>query len=179
MTNPVHFEDDFLGYAAFLLMSSSTTSRYVRMAKSLAANWPERQALHRGAVTPEDLIKEAAEEWATLIAQDERDVSEVKLAVLLSVISDTALTEVDDLLLRISVQDRPPVAWVSALARRLFRERSANQVLSVLHAGDRFETITSQENPGDQRDLSLLRADAVLLESLNPNADDKPLSYAA
>jgi len=178
MNGSLLFPDDFLDEAAFLLLSSSTVSRYGQMAKSLAARSPSRKALQCGAVTPEDLIEEAAEEWAMLIAQDERDISEVKLAVLLSVISDTALAEVDTLLLRIAVQDMPPAAWVSALARRLSRDRSANQVFRVSHHGRTVETITVQQNPADQRDFSLLLADSISVVSPNRNADDK-LSYAA
>lgn len=128
------FPEEFLSKAAFALLSSSTVHRYARMAKSLAATSRLRSALYASQVTTKELFMHAEGLWRQLVGQKQRDLPEVELALILATLGETAVGEVDNLLIRISMTDKAPVSWISALARRLYHERASNQELQVAKA---------------------------------------------
>jgi len=123
--------EEALKEAAFLLLTSSSIERYVRLSKTSFATQELRRALTIGAVTAPMLIERADRLWRQLLQVKQRDLPEVELATILATLAITAVPEVSKLLERISLIDGPSVAWISALARRLLQERPTNQDFKV------------------------------------------------
>lgn len=123
--------EDFLSEAAFLLLSSSSVHRYVRMAQSLAASSPLRADLKSNRVTVQQVLRYAQKLWGGALGQKQRGLEEIELAVILAILQESSIEAVDELLIRMSVIDRPPVSWISALARRLYQERASNQEIRI------------------------------------------------
>jgi len=119
-------EEVILSDGAFLLLGSSSVSRYVRMAGQLAYETTLRNQIESGLVSTDDLLNRARELRAQLAAKKQRDVEEVELAIIIAITSEIASETASELLIELSLNDQPPLTWISALARRLFQERAAN-----------------------------------------------------
>ena len=120
------FEQNEVAETAFWLLTSSSVERYVRMAKQAA--W-RIQSHHQFVIHPErmrQLVTLARNRWECLLGSTQRDTPEVELAILLCMLAQNAAPEVDGLLLAVAIVDRPGVAWIAALARRLLQERASN-----------------------------------------------------
>ncbi len=124
---PFLHEEAFLGESAIMLLASSSLNRYVRIAKTLATASPLRLKLEGGRLTIQDLLIHADSLWRRILNSRERDLPEVELAVILPIVADLATDEAADLLIRVSMQDQVPAAWISALARHLFQQRATNE----------------------------------------------------
>lgn len=118
--------EEFLGHAAFMLLSSSSIDRYIRTAKSLSFASQLKQYLDLSIFTDDDLLKEADSLWRQILQKDKRDIPEIKLAILLPLAAEFASDKASNILLDIALQDRSPASWVSALARHLFNNRRTN-----------------------------------------------------
>ena len=112
-----------LAKAAFGLLTSSSTERYVRIAQDSAAGLVKK--LQPVPLRWQRVLDRANRLWQEAVRGTRRESSEVELAVLLSALAQTAIPNVDRLLATVSLIDRPPVAWLSALARNLRMHRSA------------------------------------------------------
>ena len=112
-----------LAKAAFGLLTSSSIERYVRIAQDSAAGLVEK--LQPVPLRWQCVLDRANRLWQEAVRGTRRESSEVELAVLLSALAQTAIPNVDRLLATVSLIDRPPVAWLSALARNLRMHRSA------------------------------------------------------
>lgn len=112
-----------LAKAAFGLLTSSSSERYVRIAQDSAAGLVKK--LQPDLLQWQRVLDRANRLWQEAARGTRREPSEVELAVLLSALAQTAIPNVDRLLATVSLIDRPPVAWLSALARNLRMHRSA------------------------------------------------------
>lgn len=121
--------ENFLGQAAFMLLSSSTLNRYIRVAKSLAQSSTIRRNLELNLITVQDLINHADYLWRLVLKSRQRDIPEVELATILPIIANFATDEASEFLMRLSILDQPPATWISALARQLLNHRPANQLI--------------------------------------------------
>ena len=110
-----------LAKAAFGLLTSSSTERYVRIAQDSAAGLVKK--LQPVPLRWQRVLDRANRLWQEAVRGTRRESSEVELAVLLSALAQTAIPNVDRLLATVSLIDRPPVAWLSALARNLRMQR--------------------------------------------------------
>jgi hypothetical protein len=115
-----------LAEAAFVLLTSSTSSRYIRLAKRVALRSQLHARLKREPEMAAILVGHARTLWAQVLKAEQRDVFEIELALLLPVLAGTAEVGVEDLLLTLAVENRPVAAWISALARALLKERASN-----------------------------------------------------
>ena len=122
-------EESVLRDGAFLLLTSSSVDRYVRVAKSLAHSSELREYLQAGRLDVEHLIAHARELRGNLNGKKQREIEEVELAIVLAVLATNASEEVSDLLIESSLNDQQPLTWISALARRLYQQRGANEIV--------------------------------------------------
>jgi hypothetical protein len=129
--NKTLLTEESLHEGAFMLLTCSSLTRYVRMAKLLAQTSGLRARIESGQVTFPDTLKRAEELWREMLRSKERELAEVELAAILAAIAQASIADVSDLLTRISLIDRPSVTWVSALARRLYQERPTNQEVTL------------------------------------------------
>lgn len=125
------FSDQELADAAFDLLASSTLDRYARMAEQAALHSRIADELRRNPHIIPQLLDAVKQRWVALRRCSQRDVPEVEVALLVSLLAQTAAPQVDDLLKDLSLVDCGPVAWISALARRLLRERTSNTERSL------------------------------------------------
>jgi hypothetical protein len=149
MTAATLFTTEELANAAFDLLTSSTLERYARKAQEAA--WGSRlvSKIRENPFLIPQLLDTARRLWRSLLCSVQRDVPEVELALLLSLLARTADPRVDPLLIDLSLIDRGPVTWISALARRLLGERTSNteqalwQAQPVAMGYMRYETYNS------------------------------------
>src|SRR5215831_14002817 len=126
MISDLVFDQNEIAETAFWLLTSSSVDRYVRMAKHAALRIHSH---HQFVINPErmrQLVTAVRVRWECLLGSTQRDTPEVELAIVLCILAQNAAPEVDGLLLAVATVDRPAVAWVAALARRLLQERSSN-----------------------------------------------------
>jgi hypothetical protein len=129
MKSTAHWvEEAVLREGAFELFASSSAGRYWRAARSLAEGCALKEHLESGLLGVSDLVQRARELRGYLACRQHREVEEVGLAIILSTLADTASEEVSDLLVSLSVFDKAPLAWMSALARKLYQDRALNIV---------------------------------------------------
>ena len=104
----------------------------------------------------------------------------MELALILPILSETAVGEVDNLLIRISTTDKSPVSWISALARRLYHERASNQDLQVAKAAADLVDIFFHT---EQVDMMWSRLGAqksgTFISHKNTSSVNSPVSIAA
>jgi hypothetical protein len=124
------FSQEELADAAFALLTSSSLERYARMAHQAAVRTCLHEQLRMNPQLIPDLIRQTKARWRALLCGDRRDVPEVELAILLTLLAPTAAPAVDQLLIDLSIVDRPAVAWIAGLARRLLQERRSNAIRS-------------------------------------------------
>ena len=115
--------------AAFYLLTCSTVERYLRMAKSLALKVSLIGQLHSDPGLLETILARARTLRKQMLNSTKREAGEFELAVLLSILAQTASSQVNEDLLTLALWDRPPMAWISALARNLRSERSCDEDL--------------------------------------------------
>jgi hypothetical protein len=125
--NECVLSEDILREGAFLLLSSSSMNRYLRMAQGLARASSLQARLDIEELSVRDLVARAKWLWRELLSRNQRDVPEIELAIILAALTDNTAIEVSDLLVLVSLNDRPPVTWISALARRLYQSRAENE----------------------------------------------------
>ncbi|HEU0009072.1 MAG TPA: hypothetical protein VFT34_04565 [Verrucomicrobiae bacterium] len=135
-------EEAILGDGAFLLLASSSVSHYMRMAAQLAHETALRNRFESGLVSLKEMLNRAKELRARLAAKKQRDLEEVELAIIVAICSETPSEAASELLVELSLNDQPPLTWISALARRLFQERAAN-ILAT-------ETEAASDKPEDE-----------------------------
>jgi hypothetical protein len=148
MSTSPFFSQEELADAAFAMLTSSSLERYARMAQQSAVHAQLREQMQRNPQLIPDLIRRANELRRTILRSAQRDVSEVELAVLLMVLSPTAASTVDQLLLDLSIVNWPAVAWISGLARRILQERRGHAEVIVWQPqqkGARWETLSSAD----------------------------------
>ena len=149
--------------AAFLLSTSSSVNRYVRLAKSLAKASALADYLESGLINDVDLLNRCRELRNVLAAKKQRDVEEIELAVIMAILADVPTEAVSDLLLEFSVYDQSPLTWISALARKLVQDRAFNivsptqdsgvqeQCLPIfLMGGEQFSDLFEPKQPFDE-----------------------------
>ena len=117
--------------AAGELLVSSTPERYRRIAQSFAIDARVQNAIRLHGTTPAMLVSIADETWRALTALDVRDLGEVDLAILLVLIAQSASPLADELLRQVGMLDKPPLSWVSFLARSLSGPRASGETLAV------------------------------------------------
>src|SRR5216117_155952 len=83
---------------AFLLLSSSSVARYVRVAKQLAEDSALKDHLACGAISIGELINRARKLHMVIASKNQRDVEEIELAIIMSILSETASDQAFDLL---------------------------------------------------------------------------------
>lgn len=110
------------------LLASSSLGRYARYSRWVARQPDVRNAMALRGVSSVEILNMAQDTWRFLAQQRHRDEREVDLAILLAILSDSADQRVDEFLLRVGMVDRPPLSWVSALARLLSFQRSASEI---------------------------------------------------
>lgn len=115
--------EEHLSEGAFKLFTCSSLARYMRMAKLLAHTSGLRERIESGEVSTQDVLDRALSLWHDMQSKDGRGLEEIELATVLAAVAENAADEVSAILLEISLADRQPVTWVSALARRLNQDR--------------------------------------------------------
>ena len=129
MTKPQSLmSDQSLDEGAFMLLSCSSLSRYVRMAKSLAESSGLRDQIWTGVLSVQDALSRSRFLWSRVMRSAQRSLSEIELAAILAAIAETSSDEVSDILVQLSLQDQHSTAWISALARHLHQERPRNEL---------------------------------------------------
>lgn len=126
MIDPPWITETEAADGAFALLTSSTPGRYIRMAKDAAVHSRLRARIEENSQVIPLLVSDARMLWRQMLGSKQRAVQEPELAIILVLLSHTAVPEVDDLLSAIGLIDRPAVAWIAALARRLLQERASN-----------------------------------------------------
>jgi|SRR5882724_6524677 len=150
---------------AFLLFSSSSATRYVRMAKQLAEDSALKDHLACGAISIEELINRARKLHTVIASKDQRDIEEIELAIIMAILSETASDQAFDLLADFSLYDRNSLAWISAAARNLFQQLAKNLVdASIPDAqrvpiADMFGADGSADSPENEMEYGVPRFD--------------------
>jgi hypothetical protein len=113
-----------LGHTAFMLLSSSSANHYIQSAIAAGPSSRIENNLDLGIMTHEELVEHASSLWSTIVHSTKRDVPEVELAILLPILARVAADseETRRLIRSISVHDEVPAIWLSALARKLWRQ---------------------------------------------------------
>lgn len=157
-------EKDALARVAFGLLTSSTIERYHRVAREAAADVATKLSEHPSMSA--SAVKRARTLWAQVVRSQRREPVEAELAVLLTALARMAVYGVDDLISAIALHDRPPGTWLSALARRVWRERPSTGTIGI----DSSRTLLAG-NPYGRYPLGVVIADVetVDLESSSPN----------
>jgi hypothetical protein len=101
------------------------------MAKLLAQTSGLRARIESGQLALPDVRERAEKLWREMLRSKEREIAEIELAAILAAIAEAPAVGVSDLLSQISLIDRTPVTWISALARRLYQERPTNQEIML------------------------------------------------
>lgn len=122
------FTDSFMARAGFRLLASSTRQSFLTSAQELAEALPIRRLLGLGVITVEDLTSFARTRWSEVLKAEERDAAEVKLSVLLPTLARLPDADAGNLVRTIAMHDRPPTAWLGALARWLYRSAMVSNV---------------------------------------------------
>jgi len=115
--------EDFLGEGAFKLLACSSSARYMRMAKLLAHTSGLRERIYSGELSIKEVLDRALNLWHNMQIKAQRGLEEIELTTILAAVAEEAADEVAQILVEISLADRQPVTWVSALARRLNQNR--------------------------------------------------------
>lgn len=125
--------EDCLSEGAFRLLTCSSSSRYIRMAKSLAHTSNLVKGMDSGELSLQEVLNRARTLWHDMQSKNLRGLEEIELTTILAAIASNADDEVSAILVEISLADRQPVTWVSALARRLNQDRrdSAESTLEL------------------------------------------------
>lgn len=127
------FSETLLAEAAFDLLTSSTLERYIRMATRAVLHAQQQPNWQYNAQHIPNLVTHARSLWRQLLQRGQRDVPEVELALLLTLLAQSASPDIDDLLVICALTDHPAVTWLAALARRLLRDRASNKTEVVFH----------------------------------------------
>lgn len=115
---------EHLADAAFDLLTSSGIERYVRMAKRAAIRAELRERALRDEIDAVQMFTRSVELWSGLALLSSRGESETELAILITALSTVGPKElVDVLLMALAIEQRPSLAWIAALARKLRSER--------------------------------------------------------
>lgn len=93
------------------------------MAKLLAHTTGLRERIESGELSTQDVLGRARTLWHDMQRKEERGLEEIELATALAAVAENAADEVSNILVDVSLADRQPVTWVSALARRLYQDR--------------------------------------------------------
>lgn len=128
MTQRVLTESE-LAEAAFLLMSSSSVDRYVRIAKTLAQGSVAQRRVSEEPEAIDQLLQTAKQLWSEVVSSARRDTPEVELAVTLVVLGKTSDERCEDFLRDIGHVALSSAFWISSLARKLLFERPSNNVI--------------------------------------------------
>jgi hypothetical protein len=112
--------------AASYLLTSSTVSRYIRLAREVANRSTLAAQLRSDPDFSSRLAMYARERWLELSSSPQRDVQEVELAIILPLLARAPLPSVEALLSDVGLSVRPSAAWIGALARHLISERPTN-----------------------------------------------------
>ncbi len=115
--------EEHLSEGAFKLFTCSSLARYMRMAKLLAHTSGLRERIESREVSTQDVLDRALSLWHDMQSKDGRGLEEIELATVLAAVAENAADEVLEILVEISLADRQPVTWVSALARKLNQDR--------------------------------------------------------
>lgn len=172
-----HFQlsSELLADASFQLLASSTLNRYVRYARAFAAADELASAAN---VSTSILVSEADQTWRKLLLSERRDVSEIVLAVLLTLLSRRSSSEVDELLRRIALIEAPAVTWISALARRLLRTRGSNESVLLESLTTSFQ-LTVNSISAEAEEFGLVEgAQEVLVSSVDSSEQTLYLQVA-
>jgi hypothetical protein len=121
-------DEKWFSEGAFMLLTSSSLARYVRMAGLLAQDSGLRTRIKSGELTISAVLQRAKSLWRKVLGSKQREIAEVELAAILAAIGESPCEQVSDFLVQVSMIDQPSVAWLSALARRLNRARPTNQM---------------------------------------------------
>jgi hypothetical protein len=150
------------------------------MAKSLAGSSGLEKRIKSGEITLHDILQRSLKLWQDMLIKKERGIAEVELAVILAAISENVSVEVSDLLIRVSLADRPPVAWVSALARKFHQERPVNQEIKFSERRGLPLKISNFNERVPTLDINIpLSQDGIHFTSINLYSDDDQIIAAA
>jgi hypothetical protein len=119
-------EEAVLREAAFELFSSNSIDRYFRMARRFASQSALAEHFGCGLVTLEELITRATQLRGQSSGKDCRDIEEVELALILTILAGAASEQISELLVDVSLYDKLPMTWISALARKLYQGRASD-----------------------------------------------------
>lgn len=117
MNNIDDAREAFMARAALQLFSSSSPSRYIRIARTLAFRSPYWAQLYSSGTTVKELSEVAEKYWRSLLETGVRDASEVDLALIIPLLARAGGEDERALLVCMARLDEPGVAWVAALAR--------------------------------------------------------------
>lgn len=126
------FSDQELADTAFRLLACSSLYSYVAVAKRASEQANVYARLRSDPGMAGVLVNRARELWKQLLSTTgQRDIAEVELAMLLPMLAHAATRDVDALLRALLLVEKPHAAWISALAKRLYADRSVNLDLTL------------------------------------------------
>jgi len=142
-----------LSDAAFYLLTSSSTSRYLFVARQAAESSQLKQLILSSPHLLPELVERARSLWSVLLKGQERDASEVELAIVITILAETAEPEVDGLLQYFSIVDRSSSVWIAALARKLLQQRPSNMDIYIESESWQAETTTVLDSEFEPSDI--------------------------
>lgn len=126
---PSGVSENEIAKLAACLITSSTIERYERCVE---ASTITRDFVERIDTEARLLMREAWRLWSSILRAPERSESEVTLAALLAALGNSAVEDIERLLIACSIATAPQATWVSALARRILNERSSDATVELV-----------------------------------------------
>ncbi|MBA7600097.1 MAG: hypothetical protein GH143_09360 [Calditrichaeota bacterium] len=174
--------EEHLSEGAFKLFTCSSSARYMRMAKLLAHTSGLRERIYSRELSIKEVLDRALSLWHDMQSKDGRGLEEIELATILAAVAEKSADEVSQILVEISLADRPPVTWVSSLARRLNQDRPdhAESPLELRGAVrvDESSINTSTRGRSSRKTLGIRNwtiTEQARLGSYNRNSENNPL----
>ncbi|MFO0681127.1 MAG: hypothetical protein U0234_03705 [Sandaracinus sp.] len=125
------FDEAALESAAFDLWTSSTVSRYARMARRAAASNALGTRIWEGSMGSAAVIERATRLLHVVASQTERSLDEVELVLALASIERAAAMDVTRLLGEAANAASPAMVWVASFARDALGRRDANATVKT------------------------------------------------